>query len=292
MTIDKLVAVTVIMLAMCFVTACGPQEPKESMTSGHAEVGANDAVKELGWRLSRDFQTQNKGALIDIVGGSAREWIDSLANKRIEQALLDRTLSKDESLALSGAGLKIYSYPVATYPVYLLVTRENPVEKIDSASFRDILSGTVTDWHAIGGPKLSITTYLPLPGDGSWESLMKFYGRMPSVSGEVCSTYSAMIDKADLDPGALLVCALPYDTEKLKRLVFVRDGLEIPANVKQILEEPIYPFRIDVTYLTTRMKQDVAAGFLTYITGNVGQRRIMSWGYRPASVPVRVVKMR
>jgi ABC-type sulfate transport system substrate-binding protein len=80
---------------------------------------------------------------------------------------------------------------------------------------------------------------------------------------------------------------LPY-----RKLRFRNGAEEVTANVKQILEYPRYPFRLDITYVTTKQKSDVAAGFLTYAVSNLGQQRVMNLGYRPASVPVRVVRMK
>jgi ABC-type sulfate transport system substrate-binding protein len=46
-----------------------------------------------------------------------------------------------------------------------------------------------------------------------------------------------------------------------------------------------------LTYATTRNKVDGAAGFLTFLMSNTGQREYMNLGYRPAAVPVRIVRL-
>ena len=137
-----------------------------------------------------------------------------------------------------------------------------------------------------------LTLYLPPPGEGAWNSVMNYYGHLDSVSAEVCSTASRMAELGVIDPGALMVYSKPYENLPFKRLVFHRIGTDIQANPKTIAEQPIYPFRLDVTYVTTHLKTDVAAGYLTYTTSNIGQRGIMNAGYRPAAVPVRVVQMK
>jgi hypothetical protein len=274
------------------VVGCGPQKPKESMTVGHAVIGASDAVNDLAWQVSRDFQTGNRGAFVDIVWADNASLVDSLLNERTEQIFLDRKPTPAETLAFHRAHLKLYQYPIALYPVYLLVPKSNPVEVIDSASFHDVLTGQITNWKQLGGKDVRITPYIPRPGEGAWNSIVAYYGRLDSVEAVVCSTFAQMVKLAAPDSGALLVYAKPYEDLPFKRLVFRRVGMDIPANPKTIAEEPLYPFRIDITYVTTRNKTDVAAGYLTYATSNLGQRGIMNAGYRPASVPVRVVQMK
>ncbi len=279
-------------LLVALTAGCGPDKPKTGMTAGHAIIGTSDAIFDLGWQISRDFQTGNQAAFVDIVRELNSMLVDSLLNERTEQIFLDRALTPAETLAFHNARLKLYRYDIALFPVYLLVPKTNPVTVIDSASFRGVLTGVITNWRALGGQDESITLYLPPPGEGAWNSIMNYYGRLDSVSAMVCSTAAQMVELSKADSGALLVFAKPYQALPFNRLVFRRVGMDIPANAKTIAEEPLYPFRLDVTYVTTRNKTDVAAGYLTYAMSNLGQRGIMNAGYRPASVPVRVVKMR
>jgi phosphate transport system substrate-binding protein len=277
---------------LIMAVSCGPQKPTESMTAGHAFIGASDAVYDLAWQISRDFQTGNRGAFVDIVRADNASLVDSLLNRRTEQIFLDRTPTPAETLALQQAHLRLYQYPIALYPAYLLVQKSNPVAMIDSASFRDVLAGQITNWKQLGGKDERITPYIPRPGEGAWNSIMAYYGRLDSVEAVACSTFAQMVKMAASDSGALLVYAMPYENLPFKRLMFRRVGMDIPANPKTIAEEPLYPFRLDITYVTTRNKTDVAAGYLTYAMSNLGQRGIMNAGYRPASVPVRVVQLK
>ena len=279
-----------ILLLTC--SGCGPRKPAESMTAGHAIIGASDAGFDLAWKLSGEFQTMNKGAFVDIVRGLNRELVDSLVNKDSEQIILDRPLTAAESLAMAKQELRIYTYPVAYYPVFLLVDSANPVRSLDSVQLHSILTGGISNWKSVGGADSRITVYVPPPGEGAWQSVSGFYGKLDSVTAVECPTAKAMLDSARDDRGALLIYSLPVETARFRKLYFRRDGADIPANVKQILEAPVYPFHLELTYVTSRSKQDVAAGYLTYVVSNLGQRRVMNLGYRPASVPVRVVRMR
>ena len=286
---------TVLSLCALFIhVGCGKKNaPEPSMTAGHAVIGASDAVFRLAWKLSAAFQAGYPAAFIDIVRNDDRSLVDSLLNERAEEIFLDRALAKPESLAFAQAKLKLYVYPVAYYPVFLLVRKENPVVVIDSAHVRGALTGTLRNWRDLGGSDLPLTAYIPPVGDGAFQSISVYFGRLDSVNARVCSTAAQMLALSRDDEGALLIYALPVDTlPSFKRLNFEHNDDEIPANVQTIIEEPIYPFRLNITYITTHNKADVAAGYLTFAVGNVGQREVMRMGYRPAAVPVRIVRMK
>ncbi|MBU0508985.1 substrate-binding domain-containing protein [bacterium] len=279
---------------MIMVLGCGPSKPKETMTAGHVRIGASDAVFDLAWFLSREFQAGNRAAFIDIVRRANRDLVDSLLNGDAEEIFLDRTLTPAETLALRRTGHRLYSYPVAYYPVFLLVDTALKVESVDSAELRGILTGRVVNWRELGGPDLPINVYLPLPGEGAIQSIVDYFGGLDSLqAAAVCSTSSILLDSAEGDAGALILYTQPITHLPYQPLRFRRGDEAIRPNVKTILEENGYPFRLNITYVTTHMKTDVAAGYLTFVVGNLGQRRIMdAFKYRPASVPVRVIQMK
>jgi ABC-type phosphate transport system substrate-binding protein len=288
----KRVALILLLTAWVIVAGCGPRTPPASMTSGEATIAASDAAFYLAWKLAGAFQDNNPQAVIKIRNVDNRSMVDSLLSERVEEIFLDRTLAPLESLAFRDAKLKLYTYAIAYSPVYLLVPNGNSVSSVDSAELRGILTGAIRDWQDVGGENLPLTPYLPLPAEGAFQSLLRYFGGLDSVSARLCSTAAGMLEAAKGDPGALLLYSLPIENLPYRRLKFEREGYEIPANVETIMEEPAYPLRLDFTYVTTHAKDDVAAGYLTFCTSNTGQREAMRIGYRPAAVPVRIVRMR
>jgi phosphate transport system substrate-binding protein len=221
-----------------------------------------------------------------------RSLVDSLLSERTQEILLDRQLMHEESLAFQRANLTLYTYPVAYYPVYLMVDKNNPVNLMDSTSLRGILVGRIKNWKDVGGEDHKIRVYSPLPGEGAFNAVNGFFGNLDSVVAEACTTAVQMVDRAKGDEGALLIYPLPAEELPFKRLSFRRGDKEIWPDAETIMKEPVYPFMLTLTYVTTRSKMDVAAGYLTYCVGNTGQRECMNLGYRPAAVPVKIVRVK
>ena len=272
------------------ISSCGPKAPRESFTVGTALISTSDAVFELAAGLCQQYQSLHSTAFVSVYRHETRSLIDSLISGRAEEIFIDRSLSPAETTAFAQRGLKLYTYGICYYPVYFMVDTVLGVATIDSAGLRGILTGQITDWKELGGRHQAITPFLPLPGTGAWAAIMNYYGELDSLVAVPCSTDARMLELAADNPGAFLVYSHPpEDLHRYERLRWAVDELRIPANVKRILESPIYPFMMSFTYATTHSKHDVAAGFLTHMMSTPGQRYAMEMGYRPAAAPVRVI---
>ena len=274
-------------------TACHrPQEPEPSMTAGHAVIGAADGAFKIAWRLSATFQAGQPAAFVDITREPASALVDSLLNKRCEEIILDRAPTPAETLAFAQSGLRLFRYPLAYHPVYLLKAAANPALALDSAQLRRVLTGELANWSALGGPVVPLTVYVPGLDDGAVRSLLDYFGGLPTLAAQAAGTPDSLLALARADEGALLVWSRPLELAgALQPLSFGPAGAAIFPDAGTIMGRPRYPFRLDLTYLTTRSKTDVAAGFLTFMTSNTGQREFMNNGYRPAAVPVRIVRL-
>ncbi len=279
-----------IVLFSTVVWSCGPRAPREGYTVGTALIGTSDAVYDLAASLAQQYQSIHSTAFVSAYRHDTRSLIDTLISDRAEEIFIDRALTPAETLAFASQELKLYTYAICYYPVYFMVDTVIGAANIDSAGLRGVLTGQVTNWKELGGRNQLITPYIPLPGTGAWATIMGYFGELDSLVAVPCSTDSRMLEMAMEDPGAFLVYSHPpEELHRYKRLRWSVRELRIPANAKRILESPIYPFMMQFTYATTHNKGDVAAGYLTFIMANIGQRTVMERGYRPAAVPVRVI---
>ena len=279
---------------LCAVVILGCKKvPEETFTKGAARIGASDAVYDLARYEAETYCDVHQQATINIWRYSTQSLLDSLISERVEEVFIDRALCHEESLSFTSHEMRLFTYPVAHYPIYLLIHDSVAVDAIDSLGLKRILEGTATSWKEFGGDDIAITPYAPLPGDGAWTSLMNYYGDFDSVAAVVCSTATQMMLLARDDPGALLIYSKKVASAVgFKKLRWAQKELRIPANAKTIMESPRWPFMTTFTYVTTHMKTDVAAGFLTFLVSNDGQKIVMNEGYRPASVPVRVIQLK
>lgn len=282
-----------VVISVLLFLGCKDKEPEESFTRGSAHIGCSDAAFDLARFVAMEYTDLHQSAHVSVWRHSTQALLDSLLSSRVEEVILDRAIDNEESLAFVSRGMKLFTYPVAHYPTYLLVSESLSVESLDSVGLRRILQGEARTWKEFGGADIPITPYAPLPGDGAWNSLQNYFGNFDSVAAVVCTTTARMMELAQFDRGALLIYSKKTsDAAGFKKLRWAQNELRIPANAKTILESPRWPFKTTFTYVTTHMKSDVAAGYLTFLVSNDGQKMVMNEGYRPASVPVRVIHLK
>lgn len=281
------------LIVLVLAVGCKNKEPEESYTKGSARIGASDAVIDVARYVGHQYNEIYPATSIGFWRHPTQALIDSLLSGRVEEIIIDRALMSAESSAFTTYQQKLFTYPVAYYPTYLLVSENLTASELDSVGLRRILEGAATSWQEFGGADIPITPYAPLPGEGAWMSLVSYFGELDSVAAVVCSTNARMMELAANDSGALLIYSKkPTDARGFKRLIWFDGETRVAANAKTILEEPRWPFMTTFTYVTTHMKSDVAAGYLTFLVSNDGQKMVMKEGYRPASVPVRVIQLK
>lgn len=281
---------TITVFLFLLLSACDSSQ-QASTTSGSALIYSSSSLEKLSLALSRTFEAYYPQARIDFASLPSRAAVESLLFGTSQEILLDRTLVPAESLAAAENGIPIYQYSIASLPLYIGVHKENSVQAIDSTAFRRFLTGEWNNWKEINGPDLPCHPYLLPPGEGSWEVCKGYFGILDEVIAVICSTTADLIAKAQDDPCALAVVPVPIQETNMKKLWWRTGDIEIPPNIKTIAEEPRYPLALNITYITNRQKMDVAAGFLTFVMSNTGQKTVADAYYRPASIPVRIIEM-
>ena len=287
----NLCSLIVVTCSLILLAGCGTTVKKSTPTSGSAFIYTSSAVEGLAKELAETFEGYYADVRIDIGSIRSRAAVESLLFGQPQEILLARPLIPPETLAAAEYGIPIYSYHVASVPLYFGVHSDNPVHAIDSVALHNFLTGTWDSWKEVGGPNSPCHPYISLPGEGGWEVIMDYFGLLDTVIAVVCSTQAELVKKAEADPGALAILSLPIKKTNLRKLWWRTGTIEIPPNIKTIVDAPRYPFKLSITYITNRRKQDVAAGFLTFIVSNSGQKVVANEGYRPATIPVRIVEM-
>ena len=81
--------------------------------------------------------------------------------------------SEDEFETARQDGVELEVIPVVKDALVFLVNIENPVSNVTLSQLRDIYTGRITNWNALGGPDESIIPYQRTPNSGSQTLLLK-----------------------------------------------------------------------------------------------------------------------
>ncbi len=123
--------------------------------------------------------------LIDIVNGDA-----DVAMVAASVDDIRRSLDRHSPGALNGA--EFQEHHVGTIRTSFIVHRDNPVGSLSKDQLRDVLTGKITNWKALGGADRPVVLFITKPGDGA-RSLID----------------AQLLDGQSMTPAARQIAALP-----------------------------------------------------------------------------------
>jgi phosphate transport system substrate-binding protein len=158
-----------LLLACCaLLTACGPRTDERLVLTGSSTLAP--LMAEIGKR----YEAGQPGVRIDVqTGGSSRGIRDAQAGLA-DIGLASRALSADEQVGLA-------VHRVADDGVCFLVHRDNPVTSLSDQQLRDIYTGVIRNWQAVGGRDAPITVINRAAGRSELELFSAYFGLRPEL---------------------------------------------------------------------------------------------------------------
>ena len=132
------------------ITAFGFIQQNETIT-----IKGSDTMVILAQQWAEVYMSKHPGVTIQITGGGSGTGISALINGTTDICNASRPMKRSEKEKLKqrfntlGVEIKSAKDGLAVY-----VNKANPIQELTLSQLRDIYSGTVTNWKAVGGPTL------------------------------------------------------------------------------------------------------------------------------------------
>ncbi len=153
-------------LALFFAIAgCGMR--KSSEYSGKVKVSGSTTVLPVSQEAATQFSDRNPAARIDVQGGGSSVGIAQLQQGVVEIGNSSRDLDSGE-----GNG-KLKDHRIAFDVIALVVHPLMPISNLSGDEARDIFTGMITNWKAVGGPDEEIVVVIRDQASGTREMFDK-----------------------------------------------------------------------------------------------------------------------
>jgi phosphate transport system substrate-binding protein len=306
-----LVPLTVLSCLLFVGTSCSRFADEETATKGRLTVCASESHLELIQAEAEQFTSLYQEAKVTVFGATTREAIMHLLNDSVSVVVLDRTLNAEEEQVVKKAKLKLERIEVALDAVAVVVNSLNDVRGISKETLKDILTRKVTDWSQISGSGLSGPVELALTGrnSGTYELIKDhFFGLSEDIQASVVlPSQKEVLEYVAKHPQAIGLVSLASfrspsvqflsadsTSAVVRALSFAGQDSTGKAALFKLHQAHIhlgkYPLSYSV-YIYVRKESDLAAGFVGFIAGPVGQKIILNWGLVPVTMPVRIVTL-
>jgi phosphate transport system substrate-binding protein len=122
-------------------------------------IKGSDTLVRLGQRWAEEYMNQRDDVIIQVSGGGSVTGVAALINGTTDICEASRDMRPREYALARRNGVDPYRVAVALDGVAVFLNRENPVDELTIEQLKDIYTGVVENWQALGGPDHQIVLY-------------------------------------------------------------------------------------------------------------------------------------
>lgn len=234
------------------------------------KVVSADAL-DVQFRLS-DRDGHDEGMIALHRHGSATAFVD-MEKKISEIGMASRRVKDDEVQKLAAVGFGDVRAPGSEHVLGLdgllvLVSPDNPVVSLPTATIAKIFSGEISDWSQVGQPAGKIDVYAPTPESGTFDTfdnlVLKPYKFTLSPNAKRTPNHAEQSDWVAHDPKGIGFTGIAYQRNAKALNIVSTCGLIAPPSTFSIKTEEYPLSRRLFLYTGGEPKDPVARGLLAF----------------------------
>ncbi|UOG62353.1 phosphate ABC transporter substrate-binding protein [Leptospira noguchii] len=298
MKLKFIILVTIILIGNC--------KPKETIT-----VTGSETMHVMLQMIGLEYTRKKSGTQVVVQGGGSIEGIEKLFQGKTDIAAASRPLTEMELKEFDSKG-KFESLTIAYDGIAIIVHPSNPIRKISLEAASKIFSGEISDWSKVGGKpgKIDVIirndksgtaayfeTHVLKQKDLGSKSFETRKNVVYSKMAKIVANNDSMAVEIDSNPNSIgfmgMGSALFENKGRVRALEyslsgkdpFVVPSIENVYNRKYELSRGLYLF-----YLSDHGQK--IDDFITYVTGEEGQKTILKSGYLRGTLPTVEVEVK
>lgn len=130
--------------------------------------GSNTFGEKLAPTLIDAFKKSHAGWTIEMESSNSGDGIHALLDGTCDIAASSRALNEDEYRLIKARGLKLTTHAIAYYGIAVIVNADSRIKNLADHQVRDIFTGAITDWSAVGAAAAPITVHIAAHNAGTY----------------------------------------------------------------------------------------------------------------------------
>ncbi len=130
--------------------------------------GSNTVGEELAPALIAAYKKENSQMQFDLESKGTSYGFGALVGGFCDIAGASRLPTPDELEVAQSHNVELNDYLIGAYAVAVVVNGKNSVANLSKEQVRDIFTGAITNWNAVGGPDAEIHLYIRDPISGTY----------------------------------------------------------------------------------------------------------------------------
>jgi phosphate transport system substrate-binding protein len=159
------------LIVLAIGAGCSPVNPPATEAPPSSRItirGSNTVGEELAPRLIAEYKTDHPKAVFDLEAKGTAYGFGALAGAFCDIAGASRPPSKDEMEVIQHRNVELNDHVIGAYSVTVVVNAANPVATLTKEQVRDLFTGVITNWSAVGGLDAPVDIYARDPISGTY----------------------------------------------------------------------------------------------------------------------------
>jgi phosphate transport system substrate-binding protein len=246
--------------------------------------GSNTFGEELAPALIEKYRKKHPDVSFELESKGSASGFAALLAGECDIASSSRTINDDEKRLAQSRGIKLNDKYIGSYGVAVILHPANPVNNLTDKQIRDIFTGAITNWKAVGGKDLPIQLYIrdPVSGTNLGFRELAMENTPYAASAKAFQTYGEIVAVVKSDEAGIGYASMLAENEK---------GLKTARiNGKQItiwsVNEGRYPYARSLRLYTNKNRESPEVkDFLRFVITRPGQDVLQQLGFVRRSQP-------
>ena len=262
------------------LTGCGGAQQQSTTIT----IKGSDTMVILGQRWAESYMASHPGTVVQVTGGGTGTGIAALINGTTDICQASRPMKdKEREQVQAKFGAAPHEVAMAKDGLAVYVHEQNPVKEFTLAQLRDIYTGKVTSWGAVGGRGATIVLYGRENSSGTYEYFKEHVlgGADFAAAVQTLPGTAAVVNAVGKDPNGIGYGGAAY-LKGVKECGVKKDEaspavLPTAANVLQ----GTYPISRDLFFYTRKAPEGAIKDFIDFALSDSGQAIVSRVGYYP-----------
>jgi phosphate transport system substrate-binding protein len=263
----------------------GKQTSATPETAPSAKIiirGSNTIGEELAPRLISEYKKEHPAAIFDLESKGTSYGMGALMGGFCDIAGASRLPLKEELEVAQFRNVELNEYVIGAYSVAVVVNAANPVGNLTREQVRDIFTGVIQNWKAVGGPDAPIHLYIRDPISGTYIGFKELAMENKPYASEqnLFTNYAAIVEAVARDANGIGYSGFNLASHSGAKAVSI-EGIEPTAAA---VNQGKYPYaRVLHLYTNKAKERQAALDFIQFIRSPRGQEVLAQMGYVPRS---------
>jgi phosphate transport system substrate-binding protein len=255
--------------------SCSPPKTETLVIRGSNTIG-----EELAPRLVAEFRKTHPEVHFDAEYKGTPYGLGALLVGRCDIAAASREVTTNEFVLAADRHVDLVDHPIGLYSIAVVVSPDNPIRNMTRAQVRDIFTGVVTNWQAVGGPDAPIHLCVRDPISGTYLGFRELAMENKPYALRVATftNYDEIVQAVIRDTNAIGYASVELATNSNIGGVSI-DGI---APSLASVERGQYAYARLLRFYTDKNRQkDGATDFIQFVQSPGGQEILAQMGYVP-----------